>query len=441
VFGAPGGPQQAEADKARLRLVFTHISPDQPTWPNRGYNYEARQQELTAALRQSCPYVEFLPATAQSAADAKRILEGDQEVDGYLVYMVGIWTGAAMPIAESGRPTLFVDDLYSGTGEFLTAYAAARRRNLRVAGVASSRFADVAQAVKAFDCIRRMKSTVLLDVLDRDPGQTAKAIQQAFGAEVRRVSAEEINQAFARADRGRAKEQAALWIRNAERVIEPTPAEIEKSAVMYAAMLDLIESNKARGITIDCLTLLYGGKLPAYPCLGFFQLNNDGLVGGCEADLQSALTMLAMGYLTGRPGYISDPVIDTASNQIIYAHCVSTNKVFGPNGPANPYHIRNHSEDRKGAVVRSILPLGEMTTTLKFDPNRKEVVLHQGTTVANVDDDRACRTKLAVQVKDANKLLLEWDRWGWHRVTFYGDWKSAVENYSALMGFRVVYEG
>jgi hypothetical protein len=58
-----------------------------------------------------------------------------------------------------------------------------------------------------------------------------------------------------------------------------------------------------------------------------------------------------------------------------------------------------------------------------------------------VDDDRACRTKLAVQVKDANKLLLEWDRWGWHRVTFYGDWKSAVENYSALMGFRVVYEG
>src|SRR5574337_693990 len=35
----------------------------------------------------------------------------------------------------------------------------------------------------------------------------------------------------------------------------------------------------------------------------------------------------------GRPGYISDPVIDTSKNQIIYAHCVAPTKVFGPGGP------------------------------------------------------------------------------------------------------------
>jgi hypothetical protein len=37
--------------------------------------------------------------------------------------------------------------------------------------------------------------------------------------------------------------------------------------------------------------------------------------------------------------------------------------------------------------------------------------------------------------------MSEWDRWGWHRVTFYGDLKRPVENVSALLGFKVIWEG
>ncbi len=197
--------------------------------------------------------------------------------------------------------------------------------------------------------------------------------------------------------------------------------------------------NRLRGP--HCLSLFYGGKLPAYPCLGLFQFNNDGLVGACEADLQSTITMLAMTYLVDRPGFISDPVIDTSKNQIIYAHCVAPTKVYGPKGPASPFHIRSHSEDRKGASVRALMPLGEITTTLKFAPLRKEVVVHQARTVANIDEDKACRTKLAAEVKDVDKLLTEWDRWGWHRVTYYGDMRRPVATLAGLLGFNVIQEG
>ena len=82
----------------------------------------------------------------------------------------------------------------------------------------------------------------------------------------------------------------------------------------------------------------------AYPCLGFHQLNNEGLVGGCECDVRSTATIVAITALTqGRPGYISDPVIDTAKRQIIYAHCVASNRVFGLKGQANPFEILTHS--------------------------------------------------------------------------------------------------
>ncbi len=428
--------------KARVRLVFTHVSPKQATWPNIGYDYESRKGELTARLTKACPNIEFLPATAQNADEARKLLDSDSDIDGYLVYMIGIWTGAAKAIAAAGRPTIFADDLYAGSGEFLTAYADAKRNALKVAGVSSSRFEDIAQAAKCFECLRKLRESLVLDVTERETlwGDPA-AIAEMFGTKVQKIGAAELNEAYTKADRAEAERWANRWIRGARKVVEPTRDEVNKSAAIYLAMQDLMQQHRAQALAIDCLTLFYGGKLPAYPCLGLFQFNNDGLVGACEGDLPSTLTMLLMTYLVGRPGYISDPVIDTAKNQIIYAHCVCANKVFGPHGPSNPYHIRDHSEDRKGAAVRSLLPLGEMTTTLLFNATRKEVVMHQAKTVANIEEDKACRTKLAAEVKgDINKLLTEWDRYGWHRVTFFGDLKQPVEQISALLGFKIVHE-
>jgi len=115
--------------------------------------------------------------------------------------------------------------------------------------------------------------------------------------------------------------------------------------------------------------------------------------------------------------------------------------VFGPDGPTNPYEIRSHSEDRAGAAVRSLMPVGHMTTTLQIAPTRREVIIHQAKTVDIFDEARVCRSKLAAEVKgDIDKLLGEWDHWGWHRVTFYGDHKRSVQQIAALTGFKVIDE-
>ncbi len=436
------GQQAPDQKKPRIRLVFSHIPPDRPTWPYQGYDYNSRIKELTTRLSRSLPNIDFLPITVQNADEADKLLQSDTDVDGYVVYIVGIWTGAPHKIAFSGRPTILVDDLYAGSGEFLIEYAAAKRQGLKVVGVSSSRFEDVAEAVRCFECIKKLRSSRILDVTDSerlwgDP----KVLLDVFGTEVKQISSGEINEAFQKADRSKAVEWAKHWIQNAEKVVEPSREEIERSGVMYLAMQSLLERHKARAIAVDCLGLFYGGKLSAYPCLGFFQLNNDGFVGACEGDLPSTTMMLMMTYLAGRPGYISDPVIDTSTNQIIYAHCVASNKVFGPKGPSNPYHIRSHSEDRKGASIRSLMPTGEITTSLEFNCERKEIVMHQSVSVGNVDEDKACRTKLAAEVKgDINKLMSEWDRFGWHRVTVYGDHKKAIETVSTLLGIKIVLE-
>ena len=441
-LASPALPSAPAGDKARVRLVFSHPAKPIEGWPYLGYDYGTRKAEILKRLREALPDVEFDPVTPTRTEDAADILASGSKMDGFLVYLLGIPSPrVAAPIATSGRPTILVDDLYGGTGEFLRAFAGARRKGFKVAGVSSSRFEDVVQAVRTFETLKKLKSSVILDVCERQGRPDPEAIRNCFGCTVRTTSAEEINDAYRKADQAESRKWADTWVRAARKVAEPSREEIGKSGVMYVAMRDMMAAHKAQALDIDCLRLFYGNKLPAYPCLGLHQFNDDGLVGACEADLKSTITMLSMAYLVGRPGFISDPVIDTAKNQIIYAHCVAPTKVYGPKGPKSPYAIRDHSEDRKGAVVQSFLPLGQMTTTFKLDPVRKEIVFHQGKSVANIDEDRACRTKLAVEVKDPWKLLTEWDRWGWHRVTYFGDLRAPVETFAALAGFSMVVEG
>ena len=422
--------------KPRVAVVFSHIPPEYPTWPTVGYDYEGRKKELSAKLREACSNIRFTFHTSMNAQQAETIVkEAGAHIDGFVCYNIGLWTGTPNVLAHSGKPVVMVDDLFAGSGETLTVSGAANREKLPVVTVSSSRFEDVVEAVRLFEVIRAMKESTILDVVDYDISGWAGAVKTLFGTEVVRMSSEDLASYYAKADESEAVQWANLWMKQAKRVVEPSREEIIKSGKMYLALTQAASDKRADAVTMDCLGMFYSGRVTAYPCLSFFQMNNDGGTGVCEGDLNSTCTQLMMRYLTGRPGYVSDPVIDTARGWIIYAHCVATNRVYGPQGKANPYILRSHAEDQKGASVQSLMPVGEAVTTLEVDVGGKRMVIHTGKTVANVDDPKACRTKLAAKT-DAQNILNEWDM-GWHRVTVYGDWRRQAMQLARLYGLSV----
>lgn len=435
------------AAKAKVRLVYLHSDPAEEIWPNIGYNFEVRKTELTSQLKAQCPDIDFFPVTIKSQEQMQQMLDRDQDIDGYVCVVLGLGPGliSARALVDSDRPLVLCDDLYGGTGHFLGEYGRACRLGKKVVGVSSSQISDIAQAANQFAAIKKLQHSKMLDVTERAQdqlwgGAKLEDFENVFGTKTVLLRADQLNRAYESADPEQAKAWAEQWISRARNVIEPSKAELIKSGAMYLGLQNLMREHQAQAIAIDCLGLFYSQKMSAYPCMGFFQLNNDGLIGACESDLYSTITMLAMAYLTGKPGFISDPVIDTAKNQVIYAHCVAMNKVHGPEGESNAFDIRDHSEDRKGAAVRSLMPLGETITTLKFRPDRNLCVMHTGKTVENVDLDKACRTKLAATVDgDIETMLKGWD-YGWHRVTFFGDYKKTVEDFCTLKGIEVVHE-
>jgi hypothetical protein len=43
-------------------------------------------------------------------------------------------------------------------------------------------------------------------------------------------------------------------------------------------------------------------------------------------------------------------------------------------------------------------------------------------------------------VGDIENLFTEWDQWGWHRVTFYGDLKEPIFALAEAAGWKVLEE-
>lgn len=433
-----------------IKVIFPENQPDSPSWPYIGYDVEKRSREVLSSLKTWLPEMEFTAEVCRSVEQAEKAFRQDTEddqvhYDGYLVYMTALWTGITEFYVRNARPVIFADDLYAGSGGFLKVYSLIKEKNLPALGVASSNFEDIVNALRLIDVMKQMREAKILVIADGETWaadqQTVLATRKLFGTQIFRMNSTQLQAYYDTVDVNEARDWQARWMREAQEVVEPTADEILKSGRMYLALLKAMEAFQADAVTVDCLGLFYSNKLAAYPCLAFFQLNNDGLTGVCEADVDSSLTQLLIRYLAGRPAYVSDPVIDLATDQIIYAHCVATNRVFGPDGPPNSYIIRSHAEDRKGASVQSLMPLGHQVTTAKVSVKNQAFAIHTGRTVANVADEKACRTKLAAEV-DASRILDNYhsELFGWHRVTSYGDWRKQLINLATLYGLKIFEE-
>ena len=486
----------------RIRLLFANdnrFSDDggvilSQGWPNIGYDYRPYQAEALAALRDGCQNMEFILSFANTDEHTQEILKADaaadndpaKRIDGYIVVTSGI-LNAIGPIVETGKPAILTDFLYTGTLGFVIytssliraekpnfAYMSSNRLEDLVAAAACFPIAKGPGGTKAFveavakvrrdivagvrvdmkctedkfdifsteDLLKELKTKKMLAYEGTSP-QFIAAAKETLGIEIFNRPFAELNDHWEKADKDQAREVLLRWKQTAASIMPDVPDDVlESSARMYLAEKQCLKDHDAFALTINCLGGFYGGAIHAYPCLGFYELSNEGLIGACECDVVSTLTMIVGTTLSkGRPGFISDPVLDVSTKQIIYAHCVATTKPFGPQGPVNPYVIMTHSEDRQGASVRSILPLGYMTTSMIMHPEKKEIVFHQAKSVANSTEDRACRTKLcAVPVGDYEKLFTQWDQWGWHRVTFYGDLKEPIFALADALGWKIVEE-
>jgi L-fucose isomerase-like protein len=236
-------------------------------------------------------------------------------------------------------------------------------------------------------------------------------MKEKFGTEIKKISLEQVEDAYNAVRDSQAKAETAQWIKEASEVVEPSRADIFKSCKLALAFEDMMAEENATVMTVDCYGTMWDKtiKLPAYPCIGFTRLNNIGLGGICESDLRSAMTHIIFQGLSGKPGFISDPTVDESNNSIILAHCLGTTKMDGPDGPAEPYKLRTVMERREGVVPQVFMRIGQKVTQALL-VGTDNLLYFTGEIIDAPDIDRGCRTKITVKVDGDAETL--WNRQG-----------------------------
>lgn len=364
-----------------------------------------------------------------------------KDVDGILLIHLSMFIGQyTNDLLTLNIPIIFLSLPYMGH-DWCT-MAALARQGKKIELLATSDFKDLIPALRPIRAIHHLKRAKILAFRNGGPlTDYAKSIKNRFGTEIKFLPRERLIEAYKAVDENLAKAEAERWIKEAEKVVEPTKDDVVKGARACFAMRKILEDEKAHLVTIQyCMGI--EGLEGAYPCLGFSRLGGEGLGGICEGDLPSSVTHLVFQYMTPerKPSFVTDPIFDFSNNTLIHAHCTCPLKMDGINGEQCAYKIRCQREGQKGSCLQVKPHVGRETTMAKLVDDHTMLV-STGKIVEIPDvEDRACRSKFTTKVKDARKMADNWF-YGLHRVVLYGDHLDDMRRLGRFLGLKVLEEG
>ncbi|HOD81555.1 MAG: hypothetical protein BWX88_01940 [Planctomycetes bacterium ADurb.Bin126] len=406
-----------------------------------------RLNKYLADLEQKLGNVKFVGGDLIPPAKADEVAQKLPEADALLmVHLSGHGGGAPAlgKLVDVGLPTVVFAPPFSGHGWMY--FPQWHKDGKKVVLLPTSDWSDIDRAVGLLRVPAWMKQTRII-AWGRPHGTTAacsaESIKKAFGSDLVVIPHQKIMEAMQAVDVKAAEAEAQdYWLGQAKEIVEPTKDEIIASARLYLAIKGLMIQEKAQAVcSVHCMGNPRG-------CLTFSKLNDLGLVGACEGDIDSTLTMLLFAYAFGVPGFITDPVFDVSKNALIHFHCTCATKMDGPAGQRLPFRIRSQTDSQGGVALDVAQRVGQPVTCAKL-VNLDTMLISPGTITEIGNSPLACRTQFTTRVRDARRMFLNWGgdviqgdtMTLLHRVVFYGDHMKAMQDLASLMGFKVIEEG
>lgn len=407
-------------------------------WPGTSYNLEAHQkdytQKLTDASRRLNIQLTLEDKPVEDGEGLRAFLEKvmSNRPHGVLVILqhIGCWP-EAQSVAALGVPTI----VFAPVGTAFTGHVRDFSRQKGVYVVSSLEFPAVEFGLQMIRAKRRFEETRVLWIRQETRDET---VMERLGIKVRRLPRRTFNELFDRMPVTQEVKAVANRMRsNAVKVVEPKPQDLLNAARSYTAAKRLLKDECANALTMDCLGMVSGRLVPTPPCMAWSILQDAGVTAGCEADLFGAVSLMLTSYLLEKPGFMNDPVPETAKNLLIAAHCTCGTRLNGLDKKPEPYILRSHSESDVGVAMEVVWRVGQPVTLVRFTgPN--DLILDTGVVMGNVNTPPAggCRTSFEIKmdgVADARDVQ------GFHQVVFYGDHRRDVEAFCQLYGIKVTH--
>lgn len=252
--------------------------------------------------------------------------------------------------------------------------------------------------------------------------------KRRWGVEYTDVSLERIYEYYGQVTDDEVGEACARLAGKALACREASPEDMIKAMRLYRAIRKIVDEDRLSALTLSCFRLIE--QTGTTGCLALALLNDEGIIAGCEGDLQSVFTMLAAKVLTGKSPFMANPsMINARTNEIILAHCT-----IGI-AQTEQFIIRNHFETESGIGIQGILPAGDVTIVKCGGECLDEYYLGTGTLVENTNYINMCRTQVRIKMNTPAEYFLK-NPLSNHHILLNGNYEQMLDEFLQSNGCK-----
>ena len=196
---------------------------------------------------------------------------------------------------------------------------------------------------------------------------------------------------------------------------EAQPEDLIKAMRMYKALKMVVEEQRLTALTVSCFRLT--DQMGVTGCLALALLNDEGIVAGCEGDLQSAFTNPSM--------------INARTNELVLSHCTVGLQ------QTEQFILRSHFETNLSIGIQGILPTGDVTLIKCGGESLDEYYLTTGTLTENTNYINMCRTQVRIRLNSPADYFLRTPL-GNHHIMLQGNYATMIDEFFQVNGCRRV---
>ena len=177
---------------------------------------------------------------------------------------------------------------------------------------------------------------------------------------------------------------------------EPTDVDMLEAAKAYLAIKRICQEERLDAMTIRCFDIVKACGTTS--CLALALLNDEGIVAGCEGDMQTLMSMYLAKRLCSEVAFMANPSQLTDKTSML-AHCTI------PLTMCDETVVRSHFESGIGVAIQGLVPLTDYTLFKWGGPNLDRYFVTEAQAIEAPYSNHFCRTQITLNVNLKPYLL------------------------------------
>ena len=221
-------------------------------------------------------------------------------------------------------------------------------------------------------------------------------LRQRYGIETIDIDLKRVIDGIKAVPQTEAEKVAQSMVNRAKAVKEPSDADMMEAAKAYLAIRKICQEEHLDAMTIRCFDIVKACGTTS--CLALALLNDEGIVAGCEGDMQTLLSMFLAKRLCGEVAFMANPSQLTDKSSML-AHCTI------PLTMCDETVVRTHFESGIGVAIQGLLPLTDYTLFKWGGPQLDRYYVTEAKAIETPYSNHFCRTQITLNVNLKPYLL------------------------------------